>query len=441
MTAEQRSERHLTTILEDLYLGPAPTYRDQVMATAVRRRQRSSWTFPGRWLPMAEFASRPVFAPRVPWRTIGVAFVIIALLTVAAVIYVGAQQNKVPPPFGVARNGSIAWAIDGDIYVGDPTAGTSRAIVVGDDIDRNPIFSRDGSKLAFFRQAPNETGLFDLALTGRDGGAVTIVTQAPIRMPRASEWSPDGAAIVVNDDEGRVVRFDTSGKTAPLVIALGADLRTGAFRPPDGAQVLIQRGTEWGTGLYLINADGIGTTTTLIETGPARNSGRPDGGTWSPDGRFIAFRMITLGAPVDDARMYVMNADGTDILQLDKDPGYWVDDDVVWSPDSSHIAFNRWHWNEVQALHNIRPIGIVAIAGGKIGQVGLAPADDGALFDFAPDGKTILSMPGTLAAAFTWSANAVGTVARPDLIDVQTGDTRPLDWSVGSAASWQRLAP
>ena len=79
MTAEQRSERHLTTILEDLYLGPTPSYRDEVLAVATHRRQRPAWAIPGRWLPMADIASRTASAPRVPWRTVGVALVLAAI--------------------------------------------------------------------------------------------------------------------------------------------------------------------------------------------------------------------------------------------------------------------------------------------------------------------------------------------------------------------------
>ena len=71
MTADSRFERNLPEILEDLYLGPTPDYRNEALAAAARTRQRPSWTFPGRWLPMADIASRPAFAPRIPLRTIG----------------------------------------------------------------------------------------------------------------------------------------------------------------------------------------------------------------------------------------------------------------------------------------------------------------------------------------------------------------------------------
>src|SRR5205807_8647535 len=62
MTADSRFDRDLTTLVESLYLGPSPDYRDEVLATAVRSRQRPSWTFPGRWLPMFEIATQPVLA-------------------------------------------------------------------------------------------------------------------------------------------------------------------------------------------------------------------------------------------------------------------------------------------------------------------------------------------------------------------------------------------
>ena len=59
-----------------------------------RTRQRPSWTFAGRWLPMADIASRPAFAPRVPLRSIGVALLIIALVVAAAALAIGSRKTK-----------------------------------------------------------------------------------------------------------------------------------------------------------------------------------------------------------------------------------------------------------------------------------------------------------------------------------------------------------
>jgi len=147
MTTQQRFERELPALLEDLYLGPTPDYRHEVLAVAVRSRQRPSWTFPGRWLPMADIATRSTLVPRLPWRTIGVALVIVALLAVAAFAVVGSRQTRLPPPFGNAGNGLVAYSSDGDIYTLDPRTGVAKAIVTGPEVDSQAEFSPDGTKL------------------------------------------------------------------------------------------------------------------------------------------------------------------------------------------------------------------------------------------------------------------------------------------------------
>jgi dipeptidyl aminopeptidase/acylaminoacyl peptidase len=134
-----------------------------------------------------------------------------------------------------------------------------------------------------------------------------------------------------------------------------------------------------------------------------------------------------------------MNADGSGFRPLADDGGVWVQNDPAWSPDGSQVAFNRWQRDDIGEWH-VRPIGVAAIGGG-IRSIGVGPASEGALIEWSPDGKTILSLPGTLLEAFTWSPEASGTVARPTLIDLSDGGARQLDWSVGSISSWQRLAP
>lgn len=67
------------------------------------------------------------------------------------------------------------------------------------------------------------------------------------------------------------------------------------------------------------------------------DGGNPQAPAWSPDGSRIAFHVVYGGAL--DAELFVMNADGTDLVQLTDNTV--EDSDPAWSPDGSRIAFVR----------------------------------------------------------------------------------------------------
>jgi TolB protein len=67
-----------------------------------------------------------------------------------------------------------------------------------------------------------------------------------------------------------------------------------------------------------------------LTSDPAYDSGA----TWSPDGTKIAFTSNRTG----DFEIFVMNADGTNPLNLSNDPGR-SNFGPAWSPDGSRIAF------------------------------------------------------------------------------------------------------
>ena len=81
--------------------------------------------------------------------------IILALLTLLlaslAAIGVGSQPGPDPaPPFGLARNGLIAFDSGGDIWVAEPDGSDPRLFVSGPGFDIDPTFSPDGTKLAFW---------------------------------------------------------------------------------------------------------------------------------------------------------------------------------------------------------------------------------------------------------------------------------------------------
>ena len=92
MTADRRFERDLPDLLADLYLGPAPDYRDELVRQFAATSQRPAWTFPERWIPMSVTTlARQALQP-LPWRTIGLLVVLALLAAVALVAYMGSQR-------------------------------------------------------------------------------------------------------------------------------------------------------------------------------------------------------------------------------------------------------------------------------------------------------------------------------------------------------------
>jgi Tol biopolymer transport system component len=445
MTADQRLERHLPVVLEDLYLGPNPTYRDEVMSTAVRTRQRPSWTFPGRWLPMADIASSPAFAPRVPWRTVGVAFVLIALVVVAAIAYVGSQQTRVPPPFGIARNGLVTYTAQGDIYVEDATSGKVTRLTNTPVLEAEPVFAPNGTRLAFRRPAEGSVPLAeDIVVVKPDGSDQVVVTASPIPGgPKRLEWSPDSNSILATEqNDAAVWLFDVSGKTPVRTILTNGFAYVRPFRPPNGAELLI--GRVRGDTHSIISYDlATGHETVLAADLPGTDSAV----RWSPDGSQIVYNETPADEP-DSSRLFVMRADGTGTRKLGTATGIAVDIDPAWSQDGTQIAFTRYE--QLPDLSwDVRPTGIYSMADGTVRSVGPRPRDvraqypeandsaatrgEGFFFDWSPDGRSLIAYP----------SEAIGHAI---VIETADGTWRALDPVMDTigfpqSQTWQRLAP
>ena len=432
MTGHPRFERSLPDLLEDLYLGPTPSYRDDLLAATRRSRQRPAWSFPERWFPV-DITMRPAIAGRLPMRAISMALLVLALFAAGLIWYIGANVHRLPAPFGPARNGGVVYALDGNLYVGDPATGASQPIVVGNGFNRNPSVSPTGTHVAFLRGKEGSTAdAFDLMVASIDGSGVRKVSRVKLSDGDPATWSPDGTYLLLTNLEGDLVRFNADGSGATFV---ASDMLVHEFQPPNGAQVLVEP-MSGERALGLMNPDG--TDLRLIYRIPAvEQQDGCDFGTvsWSPDGSKIAFLRHPKGTEYQ-CRVFVMNGDGTDVRQLSNEPGLVFETDLRWSPDGTQIAFDRWRFDTGDWL--IQPLGLVAVDGGPTRSIGPTPVADGAAFEWAPDGRTIISVPGTVVG---WPPSKTLRDAKPTIIDVATGESTEATWSVSSWPTWQRLAP
>jgi len=442
MTTESRMERRLPEILEELYLGRTPDYRDEVLAAAVRSRQRPWWTFPGRWIPVADIASRPAYAPRLPWRALTVAFLIGALLVAVGVAYLGSRQPRVPLPFGLADNGLIAYSADGDIWTADPLTGVTNAIVTGTDDDAAPVYSPDGTKIAFVRKASIDGRLAEeiVVVSGDGSNPIEVSRQPAARSSTHLEWAPDSRSLLTGvEDLSEILMLDATGLAEPRTVATDADLYPSPYQPPVGDAILISRATTEGSSM--VRLDLPSGKETAVATGP---NGFADA-RWSPDGGQIVFSSPPT-TDQDSRRLFLVNADGSDVRQITSAPGVWWDIAPVWSPDGKRIAFLPYE-RKADFQFDVRPLRIYTLADGTVTETGPIPRDvraanpapgdefvsagEGWSFDWAPDGTSLIAFP------------TEGS-GHPVVIDAATGESTALDAVItptGASQVWQRIAP
>jgi Tol biopolymer transport system component len=436
-----RADRVLVGLIDELADARTPDYLEAAIERASARSQRPTWTFPERWLPMADIASRPAFAPRVPWRTIGVALVILALLIGAALVYVGSHPTRLPAPFGLAANGLIAYASGGDIYTVDPVTGQAKAVVTGREGDSDPAFSPDGTRIAFLRtNVASASVAKDIVVARADGSDPHVVTKSAILGgPSLVDWADDSRSLLVGAPDDKIIwLFDATAAAEPRVLATDAAMYLQPFRPPDGSAILMRRSTEGGSTLVRFDLDSL--RETVLATGGLDND--LGGARWSPDGSKVLFN----SSPADRSgqRLFIVNADGTDTQPVDVAKGIFVDTDGSWSPDGSRIAFTRYE--NSGSGWEIRPIVIFTVADGALIDVGPLPREarakdpnpgdssasigEGFDFEWSPDGTSLIAIPGE-------------GPAHPVVINALDGTWRnlaPIVQAESTKQVWQRVA-
>lgn len=427
MTPIDRFERHLPSALTDLAAPQTPDYLTDILGRTARTRQRPAWASIERWLPV-ELVTQRVPTTRMPWRQLGVLALIALLLAVAIAAYVGSQQRKLPPPFGQASNGSIVFSKDGDILSADLATGATRVIVGGPSRDIDPVFSLDGTRLLFGRQADDNVTLKTLYIARDDGSGLKPLTAKPLVDLRTWSFSPDGrsvTAFAIGDDGNSIVIIPADGSAEPTYypVFTTSDDSPPQFRP-DGSEIMFigQDPAQAFRGVYAL----------VLATKEVRTIVAPKtdmdihGASWSPDGLHVAYGAVDpYRAPELTARTHIVKPDGSGDALVDTDPTATADAGLAWSNDATRLIIGRWH------ADGSGGVAIVPIdrsgPGVVIDCLHGAPFDDcnSADWSFSPDDSLLIG-PAVSGAHL--------------LADPLTGKVRVAAWS-GERPTWQRLAP
>ena len=432
MSASDRFERDFGAVLTDYAEPRYPDYFDDVLERSLRGAQRPAWMFLERWLPMSAITLRQTLAVPRMWRTAGL-LVILALLLAAALIAIGSQR-RLPPPFGLAANGSLTYSKGGDIYVRPAAARPEQLVVTGPENDFGPTYSRDGTHIAFGRMAADGSDKASIMVADADGSNVrTLLADS---LFEAASWSPSGTEIAAMVDNGGVAELrilSVDGQTPARTLDLPVEpIGWLDWRPPEGRELVFRaRDRMDAYAVYTVAAEG---------GEPTRVSPFGDSQRWmgsfslTPDGSRVAFT----GWLGDVVTLQVLDIDAGKVHRMftalpppaaDRGVGPEHNGDAVFSPDGSTVVFGRY-WDEHDSTINH--------------QLWMASADgDGR--DAVAIAPLTRSQSGTNPFGQAFSPDATRIVIRIDpsrtafVLDPRTGASEPLEWSEDTPG-WQRIA-
>ena len=256
------------------------------------------------------------------------------------------------------RSGWFLWdkPESWEIVAAKPNGFDKRRLTVNPEArDINPVWSPDGSRIAFVGPRP-----YVISVMRADGSELQSAVTFPVDWSSilgSPAWSPDGSRIAFAAESSRrgkvmyVVEVDGSNLTR-----IAGGMEDGISVPvwsPDGLRIaFVKDGSD--SGVFIVNPDGSG----LHKVGslPIQTVRGTDSISWSPDGSQILFRGYVVGADGSTERSHA-----------------WSDGQTAWSPDGSRIAVYASDRTDI-VLYTVGPDGLDSRVLVKQGRDGLVAA-------------------------------------------------------------------
>jgi Tol biopolymer transport system component len=304
----------------------------------------------------------------------------------------------------------IAFTADGEIFTIREDGTALANLTVNPGWDDDPVWSPDGTKIAFFSDR-NPGGIH---VMNADGTRVRNLT--PETGGVLPAWSPDGKSIAyIANDHLYAMRSDGTDHRR----ISGANVVSSNSRPSwsaDNTRIayevdyLDERGWFDKSVIHVVHADGTGDMALTLDLDEAV---RP---AWSPDGSLIAF-VHRQDVRTDQFRetLMVMNPDGSNKRAWNESGAGDRIFPYAWSPDSNQIAA---HFEPGGFERHDSQI----ILASDYGQRTIFTGDDPLTIAWAPDALRIAFYQSGQIWVINWDSGELRALTDPDVIFVGGGD-------------------
>jgi Tol biopolymer transport system component len=235
-----------------------------------------------------------------------------------------------------ARNGLIAFVSAGRIHLVGPDGIEVRTLGSADATDYDPVWSPDGSTLAFLSErchpvsdrCPEKSKPASLVVTNPDGSERRELIGG-LEDPVTVAWSPDGSRIAIDHDPGPTITVVSVADGRAATLAAGQFPRW----TPDGTAIAYETaGVDGADAIDLVESDGSGDHALVGRTAAGRSEGPA---VWTVDGSQLIYA-FQQGILPTNRRSWVVNRDGSDPHALTiPGPG----DFMSLSPDGQSVLW------------------------------------------------------------------------------------------------------